>query len=136
MRCKATVFWCVQIVVPFEQGSDIPKCVVDMLENVDIIPAQGVDSRKVKTTGDSTRGSVGDSVFQGSPLHGNTLETFGVLKISREQSHVSSTLTRPISNKKIEFWGQNLHSPSWKPARVQVSLLSPTVDFGLPRAEE
>jgi hypothetical protein len=39
---------------------------------------------------------VGDSVFQGSPLHGNTLGTFGVLKIPRPKGHESSNLSRPM----------------------------------------
>jgi hypothetical protein len=30
------------------------------------------------------QGDVGDSVFQGGPLNGNTLGTFGVLKISHQ----------------------------------------------------
>jgi hypothetical protein len=44
-------------------GQQLPKSIVDTSENLDIILAQGVDSRKIETTGDSTRGCVGDSVF-------------------------------------------------------------------------
>ena len=51
---------------------------------------------------------MGDSVFQGSPLHGNTLGTFEVLKIPRPEEHIGSTPIRPILKENSEFCGQNI----------------------------
>ena len=73
---------------------DRAKSAIDTLSGPTIM-LQGVDSRKMKTTGDSTRGSVGDSAFQGSPPRGVTLHPFGVLKILRPEGHIGSNPIRP-----------------------------------------
>jgi hypothetical protein len=90
------------------RASSSTSRVIDTSESLDIILAQDVDSRNRKTTGDSTRGSVGDSVFQGSPPRGITLCTFGVLNILGQKWRVGSTPIRPILKENSEFCGQNI----------------------------
>ena len=76
---------------------------------------------------------MGNSAFQGSPLHGNTLGTFEVLKILRQKWRVGSASIRPIQNEKAEFRHENTALPSLGNLFVGRSLCLPPFAFMLPR---